>query len=107
MSVRSSHAPTNAIGGFQTYGLFGGAALGGVVGVLVSGPNFFVWSPVQSIGVIAGFTIGAAAIGYLFVGLAAGGFAGSDASAWGHGEKSGFVGGSEFADGADGSVGGD
>ena len=107
MSVPSSQAPTKTIGRFRTYGLFGGAALGGVVGVLVSGSNFFVWSPAKSIGVIAGLAIGAAAIGYLLVGLAAGGLAGSDASVWGHGEKSGFVGGSEFADGAEALVGGD
>ena len=100
MSVRSSQAPKNTIDKYQTYGLFGGAALGGVVGVLVSGPNFFVWTPAQSIGVIAGFAIAAAAIGYLLAGLAVGGLAGSHASAGGHGDTSGFVGGGGSADGA-------
>lgn len=107
MSVRSSQVPTNTTGRYQTYGLFGGAALGGVVGVLVSGPNFFVWTLAQSIGVIAGSVIGAAAIGYLFVGLAVGGLAGSDPSAGGHEETSGFVGGGGSADGADSPGGGD
>lgn len=107
MSVRSSQAPSNTISRFRTYGLFGGAALGGVVGVLVSGPNFFVWSPAQSIGIIAGLAIGAATIGYLFVGLAAGGLAGSEASAGGHGGTSGFVDGVGSADGADCTGGSD
>jgi hypothetical protein len=105
MKLRSSQAPANTIGRYKTYGLFGGAALGSVVGVLVSGPNFFVWSPAQSVGVIVGLAVGVGVIGYLFIGLVVGGFAGGDASAGGNGEMSGSVGGGVAGDGAEGGGG--
>lgn len=105
MNVLSSRKPASAIGRYRACGLFGGATLGSVIGVLVSGPNFFVWSPAQSVGVIAGMAAGLAAIGYFFVGLVVGGFTGGVGSAEGQGETSGSVGGA--GDGADGGGGGD
>ena len=105
MNLRNSPAPANAIGRYKTYGLFGGAALGSVVGVLVSGPNFFVWSPAQSVGVIVGLAVGMAVIGYLFIGLVVGGFAGGGAAEGENGEMSGSVGGGYSGDGAEGGGG--
>lgn len=98
MNARSPQAPANAIGRYKTYGLFGGAALGSVVGVLMSGPNFFVWAPAQSVGLIGGLAVGMGLIGYLFVGLVVGGFAGGG----GQGEISGSGGGGNAGDGAAG-----
>lgn len=105
MNFRNSQA-TGAISRCKAYGLFGGAALGSIVGVIVSGPNFFVWSPFQSVGVIAGLAAGMAMIGYLFIGLVVGGFAGGGAS---DGEEvmSGSVDGGIAGGGADGGGGGD
>ncbi len=97
----------SAIGRYRTYGLFGGTLLGSVFGVLVSGPNFFVWSPGQSVAVVAALAIGMAAIGYVFVGLVVGGFAASGASVGGQGEMSGTVGGGDAVDGIGGGGGGD
>ena len=93
MNLRSSSAPTNVSGRYKTYGLFGGAVLGSVVGVLASGPNFLVWSPAQSVGVIAGLAVGMAATGYLFIGLIFGGMAGAGASEGENGDMSDSVGG--------------
>lgn len=107
MNVRSPHAAATAIDRYKTYGLFGGGALGGVIGALVSGPNFFVWSPAQSVGAIVGLAMGMAVLCYFFVELVVGGFAGSGASTGGQGEMNGSVDGGSAADGADGGSGGD
>ncbi|WP_298209764.1 hypothetical protein [Acidovorax sp.] len=107
MNVRSSQAPQNTVGRYKIYGLFGGGVLGSVIGVLASGPNFFVWSPAQSIGVVAGLTMGMAVIGYFFAGLVVGDSAGDGASAEGQKEMNSTVGGGSAADGADGGGVGD
>lgn len=44
---------------YQGYGLFAGASLGIVIGILLSGPHFFEWSAGESLEVI----LGCAAIG--------------------------------------------
>lgn len=88
----NNHSPRTSSAAFsrhKTYGLFGGAALGSVFGVLMSGPNFFVWSPLKSLGVIAGCAVGVALIGYFFIGLIVGGFAGDGAWADESGSRSG------------------
>lgn len=106
MNVRNPQASENATGRYKSYGLFGGAAFGGFAGILVSGPNFYVWPVAQSVGVIAGLAVGMSMIGYLFFGLVIGGFAGGDASAKGQVEIGGSVGGGFASDGADGGGGG-
>lgn len=73
MESPSTQASNSAVGRYRSYGLFGGAALGGVSGVLVSGPNFFVWSVAQSVGAIVGLAAAVALIGWLFAGLVVGG----------------------------------
>ena len=106
MNVRDSQAPENAVRRYTTYGLFGGGAFGGVVGVLLSGPNFFVWSLAQSAGVITGLAVGVALVGYLFVGLLVGGLAAGGVSSEELGEIGGSLAGASAADGADGGGGG-
>jgi hypothetical protein len=67
MNPHSTQAPRDIVRRYRSYGLFGGAAVGAVVGVLVSGPNFHDWAAAQSLAVIAGFAVGSALIGYLFL----------------------------------------
>ena len=105
--TNSNHlASQNAVGQYKTYGFFGGAAFGGVAGILVSGPNFYVWPASQSVGVIAGLTVGMAIIGYLFFGFIIGGSAGSHASVEGQAEIGSSESGGFAGNGAEGSGGG-
>lgn len=57
---------------YRRYGLFGGAAVGTVAGVLVNGPNFHVWAATQSLAVILGFTVVIALSGNFFFALVLG-----------------------------------
>ena len=80
MNQHSTHTPRDTGRRYRSYGLFGGAALGVVVGVLVSGPNLHEWAAAQSLAVIAGFTVGIAFIGYFFLAQVIG--ASSGVGAW-------------------------
>jgi len=57
---------------YRRYGLVGGAALGVVAGLLVSGPNFHEWAATQSLAVALGFTLVIALIGHFFLALVLG-----------------------------------
>jgi hypothetical protein len=67
MNQHSTQAPRDIVRRYRSYGLFGGAALGAVVGVLVSGPHLHEWAAAQSLAVIAAFTVGIAFVGYFFL----------------------------------------
>ena len=67
MNLHSTQASKDILRRYRSYGLFGGAAVGAVVGILVSGPNFHEWAAAQSLSVIAGFTLGSALIGHFFL----------------------------------------
>lgn len=69
MNQHNTHAAKDIIRRYRSYGLFGGAAVGALVGVLVSGPNFHEWATAQSLAVIAGCAAGSAFMGYFFLAL--------------------------------------
>jgi hypothetical protein len=72
MNQHSTHVAKDIVRRYRRYGLFGGAAVGALVGVLVSGPNFHEWATAQSLAVIAGCATGSALIGYFFLALVIG-----------------------------------
>jgi hypothetical protein len=61
---------------YHEYGWLGGGALSSIVGVLVSGPHFFDWPVLFSLGVIVGGGAVGALLGRLAVGIAVGSLAG-------------------------------
>jgi hypothetical protein len=69
MNQHPALAPKDIVRRYRSRGLFGGAAVGAVVGLLVSGPNFHEWAAAQSLAVIVAFAVGSAAIGYFFLAL--------------------------------------
>ncbi|WP_141514147.1 hypothetical protein [Ramlibacter sp. WS9] len=79
MNPHSTQSSKDILRRYRSYGLFGGAAVGAVVGVLVSGPNFREWAATQSLAVIAGFMVGIALIGYFFLAQVFGASTGGDA----------------------------
>lgn len=79
MNPHSTQAPRDIVRRYRSYGLFGGAAVGAVAGVLLSGPNFHVWAAAQSLSVIVGFAVGGALIGHFFLTLLFGAATGADA----------------------------
>jgi hypothetical protein len=76
MKSLGSQESKETIHRFRRYGLFGGAALGVLVGVLVSGPHFAEWAAAQSLAVIGGFMGGTALFGYLLLPQLSGALAG-------------------------------
>lgn len=94
-----------AVRSYRAYGLFGGIALGGLTGILVSGPHFDEWAASASLALILACTAGGALIGWLFLSIASGSVAGGGAWGTGHGEGGDMSGigdhGSGGDDGAD------
>ena len=76
MSQHSTHTVKDNVRRYWSCGLFGGAAVGTSVGVLVSGPNFHKWETTQSLAVIAGCAACSALIGYFFLALVFGALTG-------------------------------
>jgi len=72
MNKRNTQGLSGTVRPYKSYGLLGGAALGAVFGVLVSGPHFSEWAAAQSLAVIVGFTALSAFIGYYFLALVLG-----------------------------------
>lgn len=94
-----------AVQSYRAYGLFGGIALGGFVGILVSGPHFDEWAASASLALILACAAGGALIGWLFLSIVSGSVAGGGAWGTGHGEGGDVSGsgghGSGGDDGAD------
>lgn len=67
MNPHITQASRDIVRRYRSCGFFGGAAVGAVIGVLVSGPNFHEWAAAQSLAVIAGFTVTLSLIGYFFL----------------------------------------
>ncbi len=76
MSQPSTQARGDTAHQYRRYGLFGGAVVGAVAGLLGSGPNFHEWAATQSIAVVLGFTLLIALIGHFFLALVLGAFTG-------------------------------
>jgi hypothetical protein len=87
---------------YRVYGLLGGAALGLVFGVLISGPQFYHWPVVASLSVISACAAGGALFGWCFLDIIVGGLAGATYAIGDEPKGDGVVG---FSDG--GSGGGD
>jgi len=79
MNQLSTQASGDTAHRYRRYGLFGGAAVGAVAGILVSGPNFHEWAATQSLAVVLGFTLVIALIGHFFLALVLGAFTGVSA----------------------------
>ncbi|TWO69818.1 hypothetical protein FN976_18550 [Caenimonas sedimenti] len=78
--AHNMQTPKATIRRFKGYGLFGGATLGVLVGILVSGPHSPEWSVVLSLAVVGGFGCGGALIGYLILPQLSGALAGGGSS---------------------------
>lgn len=84
------------------YGLFGGVALGLLVGILISGPHFDEWSASASLAIVLACAAGGALMGWLCLGIASGGVA--HGVPWGGGHAAGgeVPGAGENSGGGDG-----
>jgi hypothetical protein len=68
MSIHQTRSITGqlVLNKYRQRGVFCGGGLGLLVGLLVSGPHFYEWSPMLAASVILGSAAAGAAIGWLF-----------------------------------------
>jgi len=107
MNVEKNREPAGqaAARNYRAYGLWGGIALGGFTGILISGPHFDEWSAGVSLALVLACTASGALIGWLFLSIASGSVAGG--GAWGAGHAEGGDASGAGGHGSGGDDGGD